>query len=269
MMRRPGLVLLFAAAAMLFLGACATQPGSRSAESEAQRPMLDRPADSSSEERAKVHVDLGTAYLEVGRFDVALDEAQAALRHHADYAPAHHLRALVFMYIDDEPAARENFRSALDKAPRDPDFNNSYGWFLCVTGEEREGLERLAMASRNPYYRHPARSHTNAGLCHRRLGELDAAREQFERAAQQDDRNLVALFNLAEIAYEQRDYQTARRYLVYLHQQFEPTPQSVWLGLRTERKLGNEVSEASYAAQLQGRFSDSPQYRLMTQGDFE
>jgi type IV pilus assembly protein PilF len=54
-----------------------------------------------------------------------------------------------------------------------------------------------------------------------------------------------------------------------LHQQSEPTAESVWLGVRTERRLGNRDAESSYAEQLRGRFADSAELRAMNQGSYE
>jgi type IV pilus assembly protein PilF len=268
-MRREVTTLLVCAA-LLAVAGCATQPGSGGGVTPtANRPLLDQPPATEAQGRAKVNTELGMAYFEVGRFDVALDEARLALRHDANYAPAFHLMALVFMFIDDTAAARENFLRALREAPNDPDFNNSYGWFLCGTGQEQEGLQRLAVAARNPYYRHATRSYTNAGLCHLRLGADEAAMEQFRRAVMIDGSNAQALYHLSAIAYRRGEFAIARGHLVQLHQQREPTAESVWLGLRTERRLGNREAEDSYAAQLRGRFHNSPEYREMIVGTFE
>ncbi|THF61827.1 type IV pilus biogenesis/stability protein PilW [Pseudothauera nasutitermitis] len=262
---------LAAAMLALTLAACATTPGGSIGGSSpaADRPISDLTPATAAEARAKAHVELGMAYLQLGRFDIALDEAQIALQDDASYAPAFHLRGLVFMFVEDFAKAEESLSRALRQAPGDPEFNNSYGWFLCLRGREAEGLERLALAARNPYYRVPTRPHTNAGLCHLRKGDQAAAEQAFLRAVDADPSNVQALFELAAIAYRKGDYGSARIYLVRLHQQSEPTPETVWLGLRTERRLGNHDAEASYAAQLRSRFADSPQYGLMQQGRFE
>ncbi len=260
---------LIPAALCLMLAACATTPGGMSVAPSAARPVSDLTPLTPAEARAKAHVELGMAYLQVGRFDVALDEAGVALEDDPNYAPAFHLRGMVYMFVEDFAKAEENFLRALRQAPGDPEFNNTYGWYLCSRGREVEGLERLALAARNPYYRTPTRPHTNAGLCYLRKGNDSAATPHFLRAIEADAANAQALFHLAAIAYRQADYPGARIYLVRLHQQSEPTPETAWLGLRTERRLGNRDAEASYAAQLRSRFADSAEYQLMLQGQYE
>lgn len=251
------------------LGGCVTPMPAGSGGGGASRPLSELPPANEAQARAKVHVDLGLAYFDVGRNDVALDEAAVALHDSPGYAPAYHLRALVYMAIDDAAAARENFEQALARAPGDPDFNNSYGWFLCQQGREQEGLERLALAARNPYYRYPTRPYTNAGLCHLRLKQEAAAEAQFMQAAQADPQNGEALYQLAALAYRRGNFDVARNQLIRLHQLRGPTAASAWLGLRTERRLGNRDAEASYAAQLRSRFAQSSEFQSMSQGKYE
>lgn len=256
--------------AALITAGCATVPGAPGAGASAvSRPMSDLTPATPAETRARVHVDLGMAYFEIGRYDVALDEARIALNDVPSYAPAFHLLGLAYMLIEEFGPARENFELALRYAPGDPEFNNSYGWFLCTQGDELRGLERLALSARNPYYRHATRPHTNAGLCHLRLKDDASAETQFMAALQVDPSNRQALYQLADIAYRGGRYTQARSYLIRLHQQSEPTAASAWLGLRTERRLGNADAEASYAAQLGSRFGASEEYQKMTQGKYE
>ncbi|NMG01730.1 type IV pilus biogenesis/stability protein PilW [Azoarcus taiwanensis] len=265
-MKRHLLPLMLSAAV---LAGCATTMPGGGAPTTTDRPMLDSPPANQAQARAMVNVELGTAYLEVGRFDVAMDEARNALTHAPSYPPAFHLLGLVYMFVGDTAAAEDYFQRALRAAPNDPDFNNSYGWFLCGTGREEEGLRRLELAARNPYYRHATRPYTNAGLCYLRLNNNEAAREQFRRAVLVDGSNAQALYNLAAIDYLRGDFASTRDLMVQFHQQLEPTAETVWLGLRAERRLGNRDAEASYAAQLSGRFRDSPEYQSMMRGDYQ
>jgi type IV pilus assembly protein PilF len=267
-MTRVRVALTAIALAAALAGGCAAVPEGGAGAAVA-RPLSDLSPANAAESRARIHVDLGMAYFEVGRYDVALDEARVALGDSPGYAPAFHLLGLAYMLVGETAAAQQNFEQALRAAPGDPEFNNSYGWFLCTQGREQEGLARLAQAARNPYYRHPTRPHTNAGLCHLRLGDDASAEAQFLRAAQADPANRVALHQLAEIAYRGGRYEQARAHLVRLHQQLGPSAASAWLGLRTERRLGNHDSEASYAAQLRSRFAGSDEYQLMMQGKYE
>ena len=255
------------AAALLASGCAST--GGAAFDTAAGRPVSGQPASSAGEARARNNVELGTAYLEIGRYDVALDEARSALGHYANYAPAFNLMGLVYMMLENNAAADDNFRRALSIAPNDPDFNNAYGWFQCVSGRTSEGLERLNAAAGNPYNRFPGRALTNAGLCNLRTNDDAGASAYFSRALMVEPNNAQANYHMAAIAYRTQDYPGARQHLANLHRANEPTAASLWLALRVERRLGNVTSESAYASQLRSRFVNSPEYQQMLRGQYE
>jgi type IV pilus assembly protein PilF len=233
------------------------------------RPMSEITPSTPTEIRASVRVELGMAYLGNGHADVALDEARRALREISSYAPAHHLMGLAYMMLGENAKADEAFRHALSSAPGDPDFNNSYGWFLCLHGREQEAFPRFLRAARNPYYRYQTRPHTNAGLCYVRLKNDAAAEAEFSRALELDPGNAGALYQIAAINYRRGDFRATYEQLARFHQQRPPSAASIWLGLRTARKLNEHNAQASYAEQLRQRFANSPEYALLLQGKFD
>ncbi|GHU13839.1 hypothetical protein AGMMS50225_24560 [Betaproteobacteria bacterium] len=236
---------------------------------EVSRPLADQNPSSPSESRARLHVELGVAYLGTGRADTALDEVKVALKENGSYAPAHHLAGLAYMMLGENAKADESFRYALSGAPGDPDFNNSYGWFLCLHGRAQEAFPHFDRAARNPYYRYQTRPYTNAGLCHVRLRNDVAAEAQFARALEVDPSNGDALYQIAAINYRRGEFRTAYEQLARLHQQRESSAASTWLGLRTARKLGEYNAQASYTEQLRQRFGNSVEYSLLLRGKFD
>ncbi|MDD3353773.1 type IV pilus biogenesis/stability protein PilW [Zoogloea sp.] len=254
--------------ASLLLVACAgpqVPPGAVRME----RPASELPVTSDARRKAKTHVELGQAYFQVGRFGVALDEARSAVRHDASYAPAYQLMGQVHMYLEENVVADANFSHALSLAPGDPEILNSYGWFLCAQGREKDGLEKLGQAMRNPYYQTPARAHANAGLCQLRLQNDVAAEQQFRKSLDLDPTNLPAYYHLAGISYRRGAFEGARLYLAELHKGVEPTAESLWLAIRVERRLGDRASEASLVGQLRRRFPTSPEYQAFQQGQYQ
>lgn len=254
---------------LALLAGCAGVGSLPQSPSAAERPVSELPAASEAQATAKIHVELGTAYFQSGRFGVALDEARIAEAFDPNYAPTFHLFAQVYMYLDDADSARSNFERAIRLAPGDPEINNSYAWFLCASGREREGLERLAAVVRNPYYKNPTRPYTNAGLCYLRLKDDASAEGQFIRAAQADPKNAQARYHLAAIAYRRGAYETAQHYLGEVHDITEPGPDSLWLGILISRKLGQPETEKGYLSQLRSRYPTSREYEKYTKSQFE
>lgn len=252
----------------LVLGGCAA-PMLPADTGRLERPVSDQPAGTDARRKAKVHVELGQAYFQVGKYGVALDEAKAAVQYDSGYAPAYQLMGLVHMFLQENSIAASNFEYAMRLAPGDPEIMNSYGWFLCSSGKESAGLELLGRAARNPYYQTPTRAYANAGLCQLRLRNDAAAEAQFLRALEADGGNIQALFHLADITYRRGAYEAAKRYLAVLHQGGEPTAESLWLAIRIERRLGNRTAETSYVQQLRRRFPESPEYQAFLQGQYQ
>lgn len=85
------------------------------------------------------------------------------------------------------------------------------GYFAEVTRAQRgreSFKQNLEAATLNPA---DASAHYNLGLIHQQRGELDAARERFERAIQIDDEELDAHYQLGRIARQQKRFADAVR----------------------------------------------------------
>ena len=277
-MTRPTLLLCWIIP-VFFLGACATTANHQAASSSDAtpsysgpypRPLSDLQPANEEEAKARSHTDLGQEYFfTFGRTDVALDAAKTALKIKSGYPPAYHLMGLVYMELKQTNLADDSFRRALSAAPGDPEFNNSYGWFLCTQKRVSEAMSRFATSAANPYYLHKTRPYTNAGLCLLENNEIERAETQFSKALEADPSNSEALYRLAEVGYRRGNYRAAHDILIQYHRRFDPSARSVWLGLRAARRLGERHSEASYAEQLRSRFTGSSENALMLQGKYE
>jgi type IV pilus assembly protein PilF len=219
--------------------------------------------------KAKIHVELGTAYLE-GNLGAALDESRIAISYDATYAPAHLLMGQVYALLEQYPQAQDAFEEAVRLAPGDPEVNTAYGWFLCNRNRFKEGAVRLEQAARNPYYRTPGQAWTNLGLCNLQAKDDVAAEVAFMRADQADADNRQAKYHLSAISYRNGNFVRAREYANQLnYQPGQQTAETLWLGLRIEHKLGNRDGELRYAKLLSQKFPASNENAALQQGKFE
>jgi type IV pilus assembly protein PilF len=269
------LAVVAAFASLLWLAGCATDgtPASGSGASIASAPGAGSPLPGSPEEseerrRARIRLELAASYYQQGNFTVALDELRQAIEIDPNYAPVYGVLGLVYNDLGERDRAEDAFQRGLRLAPNDADLNNSYGWFLCQTGRERESLERFARALNDPLYRTPAKPLHNAGICALRIGDEETAERNLQRAFQVEPSNAVAMYHLAELYLRRGDANRARFYSQRLLGAYEPTSQMLWLALRIEHSLGNVDAEKSLAAQLRRRFPDSPESALLAQGRF-
>lgn len=237
---------------------------------EPQRPVFEQPTTTPGQRAARIHVELGAAYMQSGRNGVALDEARAAIASDASYAPAHMLMALVYAEQEQFQYAGPAFEQAYRLAPGDPEINNAYGWYLCSQGKEAEGLPRIELAARNPYYARPTRAWTNAGMCLLRLKDDAGAEARFLRAVQADESNARALINLAQLSYRQGKNLAAKKWIDQALKFMRVSDASVlWLASRIEKRLGNEATVNDLGSRLRKEFPESAEYQAYLQGKFE
>jgi type IV pilus assembly protein PilF len=277
----PVRLLVPALAAAVLSAACATTdtatttsplpPPEATARSQAANPVdaevIGERADPRT--RARAHTELAAAYYELGNLAVALEEVRLALGADPDYAPAQNMAGLVYMDLRDNAQAQASFDRALRLAPADPDVLHNYGWYLCQTGREDEAMPFFMRAAQVPLYRTPAKSYAAAGQCAVRQGKTTEAVEYLERALRLDPNNPNALLAYARVMYQSGRLAEAKTAIDRVNKLGEPTPESLWLALRIERRLGDRSAETSLATQLRRRYPDSPEYRDLVQGKYE
>ena len=219
--------------------------------------------------RARVHTELAGAYYERGNMGVALDELRQATSADPSYAQAHGLLGLVHMELKETREAESSFERALRLSPNDPEINHNFGWFLCQNSREKESIRYFLQALRNPLYQSPWRTYSAAGVCSMRANNVKDAEEFFQRALKLDPDEPAALLQLGQIRYRQGNIGDARKLVSRYNKLVSPNPESLWLALRIERKLGERVAEQSYANQLRRRFPASREYQWLQRGEYD
>ncbi|MGA8881906.1 MAG: type IV pilus biogenesis/stability protein PilW [Azonexus sp.] len=228
-----------------------------------------RPAD--PKYRAKIHTELAAAYYQAGNPAVALEEVRIALEADPDYVQAYSVRGLIRAQLKENAKAEEDFQRALRIAPKNPDINNNYGWFLCETGQPRQSIQYFLNAVKDPLYETPEVAYANAGKCALKAGDMDGAQEYLLQSLRlAKSQAPETRYQLANVFYLRGNHDESKVYLNEAVKAMEPpTPEALWLGVRLERKLGNKAGEGSYASQLRSRYPTSREYQLFLKGNFE
>ena len=229
----------------LTLGACASSP----------EPQFG----AKPQEAARLNAQLGAQYLRDDRLQLAKRKLDKALRQDPDNADAHAVYALLNMRLGQPEDVEDHFETALDLRPGDPQILNNYGTFLCDRGDYEAGIDRFLRAAENPLYETPAYAYANAGRCARQAGDAEAARAHLRHALELDPRMATALYDLAQVELDRGHPARARPYVERYHKVASPAPESLWLGIRVERALGNEDAASEYGKLLLRNFRDSEQ----------
>lgn len=248
-------------AAALLVG-CAGQPAGEGGVANTQ-------VDSESRQRARAFTDLANAYFARAQYKVALDELRKAITADNRFGPAYNIYGLIYMELAEDKLAEENFRRGIELDRSDSQTRNNYGWFLCTRERYDEGLEQFAAALRNPLYAYPEQAMANAGLCAERKGDLALAEANLQKSLKLQPDNANTVLKLAGLHFRQGRLMEAQRLLGRHAELAPPTAESLWLGVRLERRLGDRAQEAAYGLQLRKRFPDSNEARLLLTGQYE
>ena len=249
--------------ALLLLAGCAGDPGP-TRESGQIVGEIGEPRN-----RARLHTELAALYFGRGNMTVALDELRTAVRADSNYAPAHSMFGLVYMELRENRLAEDSFERALRLSPNEPDINHNYGWFLCQSAREADSIRYFLQAIRNPLYTTPWRSYSAAGVCSMRIDKAKDAEEFFLRALRQEPDEPASLLQLGQIRYRQGSLDEARKLVSRYNKLLTPSPESLWLALRIEHKLGQRVAERNFATELRRRYPDSKEAQALQRGQFD
>ncbi|WP_455365354.1 type IV pilus biogenesis/stability protein PilW [Kaarinaea lacus] len=216
-----------------------------------------------NERLVETQVQLGVGYFEQGNYEVALEKLEKAIEVKSDYAPAHSAIALVYERIKKYDLADQHYREAISLSPEDGGAYNNYGVFLCNQNRPEEAEKYFMKAVKIPLYNTPELAYENAGACARRIPDAKKAEAYLSKALELNPQLPIALINMAEIRFDQDRYLSSRGFLQRFESVSSHSAESLWLGIRVERKLGDKNAEANYKKQLQSKFPKSEQFRMM------
>lgn len=216
---------------------------------------------------AKVRTELAASYYERKQYDVAREELAKALHADSDYAPAYNMRGLLHMTLREDAEAESDFKRSLSLDSENSDAHNNYGYFLCQHGRERDAVKHFLIATQDPLYTTPGRAYLNAGVCSKKAGETQDAVTYLQRALILQPGSPDVLIELAEVAFINGDYPSAKSYFGRVEQtaNVKLSAENLLLAVRIEHKLGNRNMESGYAMKLRKNFPDSRETKMLGQ----
>ncbi len=218
--------------------------------------------------RARIRLELAVGYFEQGQTTVALDELKQSLVADPNFAEAHNLRGLIYMRLNDPRLAEESFKRALSISPKDPNVLHNYGWMLCQQSRFAESQQTLAQAIASPVYGGRAKSWMAQGLCQVKAGKVADAEFSLQKSYELDPGNPITGYNLATLLYQRNDFTRAQFYVRRLNNSELANAESLWLGIKVERKMENRDAMQQLIGQLKKRFGQSPELAAFERGAF-
>ena len=255
---------------LALLTACAQTGGDRSEGAAPGRDRLTESDETPVSRRARVRLELASAYFGRGQLTTALDEVKLAISADPKLVGAFNLKGLIYSGLGDDALAEESFKHALQLDPRDADTLQNFGWHLCQRKRYAEADGQFERALQIPFYANVQRTLVTQGACQARNGELEKAEATLIKGYEIDIGDPIAGYNLADVLYRRGQYERSRFYLRRINNNPELTnPQTLWLGARIEKKLGNTSGTQLLGRQLSDRFPKSAESMAFEKGQFD
>lgn len=218
--------------------------------------------------RARLRLELASGYFEQGQTTVALDELKQALIADPAFVDAYSLRGLVYMRLNDAPLAEDSFKRALAISPRDAGVAHNYGWFLCQQGRYPESMQLFGRAIANPTYVGQSKSLMTQGICQVRAGQRLEAEQSLTKSYELDAGNPLTGYNLSSLLYERGELVRSQFYIRRLNNSELANAETLWLGIKIEKRLNNADAAQQLAIQLKKRFGQSKEAAALDRGAF-
>lgn len=229
--------------------------------------MANAPA-ADAHRRAQLRLELAANYFQAGRLDVATEEVGQALAANPNYADAYGLLGLILMQNRDWPKADVAMRRAMELSPQDGNQIHNYGWLQCQQQNFDQAQQWFDKALKAPGYREQSKTLLAKGLCYQQAGQLDQAQQNLFSAYEMDVGNPAAAYNLSNVLWQKGEARKAQFYLRRLNNTNQSSAESLWLGIKIDRALHDDIGVRQLAGQLQRRFPQSRQWLAYERGAF-
>lgn len=249
------------------LQGCATSNGGAFA-TDANSPVFTPSDEPETRRRARIRLELAANYFSNGQTAVALDEVKQALVADATYGDAFNLRGLIYMQLGNFPQADDSFRRALSLQGGDPNLLHNYGWLLCQQQKYANADQYFEKALANPAYTSRSKTLMARGLCQSGAGQVAEAEKTLLKAYELDASNPVVGYHLSSLLFRRNETARAQFYIRRLNNSQFANAESLWLGIKVERALGDSVALKQLAEQLRKRFPDSREQSSFERGAF-
>jgi len=247
---------------------CASGPSASVAPSANKADFITDSDETDARKRARIRLELAVGYFEQGKTTTALDELKQSINADPTLFEAYNLRGLIYMRLNDVGLAEESFRRALVINPRASNVQHNYGWLLCQQSRVPEAVQMFSAAIADPNYGDRAKTWMTQGLCQMKIGKAADAEASLAHSYELDAGNPITGYNLALLLFNRGEFVRAQFYVRRLNNSELANSESLWLGIKVERRMDNREAMLQLASQLKKRFPQSKELALYEKGAF-
>lgn len=202
-------------------------------------------------EAAAKRLSLGLQYLQAGHMEWAKQNLLKAYEHAPKMPDVLYGLAYYYQTVYEYDTAEEYYKKAIKQSPRNADYLNAYGVFLCDSRKKYdEGIRYFLRAVEQPNYTSVGAAYENAGFCAIRAEKYEPAKQYFEKALSFNPSLSRSLYGMAEANYETENHTLAEAYLFRFEAKAKPTARSLLLGYKIAKSLQARSNMRGYGEKL-------------------
>lgn len=247
LMKQSLLVLL----ALGLLSACAVQ------EFEGERK-----ADPVAAARARVAI--AAEYIQKKQPELAIQHLERALEQDSKSAEAHNIMGVLLEQDDNFAKAEQFYKKALSLNDNYPQARNNYAVLLFRLKRYKEALVQFEIAADDLSYERREVALEYAGRIYLMLDNKAKAYSSFERLLKLSPRLIEPALLLAQLSYDNKNYDESARYYQKFLRNLGKERQSaaaLWMGIKLARLKKDIDTIASYELVLREFYPQSPEYK--------
>jgi type IV pilus assembly protein PilF len=162
------------------------------------------------EEKALLHLQLGTAHLTQGNYPLALQELLEAERLDPKNAIVKNNLGLAYMVRERYDLAQQKIKQAVELDPKYTDAKNNLGRVLMEKGQFAEAVKILEDATQDLTYQSPQRVAANLGMAYFRAKNYPRAADTLKKALHMDRANCLTATYYGRSLLELSDFARAK-----------------------------------------------------------
>lgn len=216
---------------------------------------------------ARDRVAIAAEHLRNGDDEKAQLQVRRALDLDRRSPEAYNMLGILLDRDGDKRGAEKAYKKAVKLRSNFSQAHNNYAVFLFKNGKYKKAYKQFELAAQDLSYDLRPQAFEGMGRSALKLGKKSEAQHAFIRALKANPDLPGALLELADLQFQQGELNSARTaYLRFLTltEKIPQTAQSLWLGIRIERQLGDKGDKnalASYELALKRLYPASEEYK--------
>lgn len=219
--------------------------------------------------RASNRLKLAVLYFNDAKYNFALDEVKQAIAIDADWFEAYNMRGLIYMRMGELALADGSFQKSLNINPESAEVKHNYGVLLCKLNRPEEAYKMFTAAIATKNYIQSSNSWMEFGVCQSINDKKLQAEASFLKSYELNPSNYASAYALGTLLFQRGDAKRAQVFVRRINNSEFASAESLWLGMRIERFLGNTEVLLQLGGQLKKRFPLSRENLAFERGAFD